>query len=144
MKIKRGFTLIEVLISLSIFAYVFSALIILFFQLSKGMDGTGKCSSFSFIIIQKVLTETSSMQVATSGLEATFDNQILLAEPTALYLYEKSELNNFLENKSDFQLDSCNVKFSKNSTTTINLVDPSKCLDFKYEQGATQTICALK
>lgn len=133
---NNGFTLIEVLISLSIFTYVFSSLMILFFQFSKSIHNTGKCSSFTFILIQKILTEANDIQVATTSV--VLDDQTLLSEQNALYLYKN------MENKTNFQLDSCDVTFSKNSTTTIPLLNPLKCVDFRYKHGSSQTICALK
>lgn len=140
----KGFTLIEVLISLSIFLYVFSSLMILFFQFSKGVHGNEKCSSFSFVLIQGVLTENENIQVSSTNDGVVFDNQTLQAEAGALYLFKNSEKDEFVKNKTNFQLDSCDVSFSKNLTTTTPLINVSKCIDFQYKHGSPQTICALK
>ncbi len=141
---KRGFTLIEVLISLGIFAYVFSSLMILFFQFSKNTTGEEKCSPFTLILIQKILTEDMMMQVTSTTKMVLFDSETLWAESNALYLFKNTKEDEFLRNKNDFQLDSCDVSFYINSNITAPLLNTSKCLDFQYKRGSSQTICALK
>ena len=136
MKVKSGFTLIEILISLGIFSYVFSGLMVLFLQFSKSHNPPDKCSSFSFLLIQKALTESDNLDVASSGDEVSFDNKILKSEANSLYFYEKDE--------DAFKIDTCSASFSKNSTTTSPLLETSKCLDIQYEHSSTQTVCALK
>ncbi len=133
---NKGFTLIEVLISLAIFTYAFSALIILFFQFSKSTIKTSKCSAFSFVLIQKLLTEAGGIQVASTS-EVVLDNQVLHSEQNGLYLLNQSE-------GTDFQIDSCDVLFSTVSTSTNPLLNNSKCLKLEYKQGGGETMCALK
>ncbi len=141
---KKGFTLIEVLISLSIFAYVFSALIILFFQFSKGTTKTEKCSSFSLILIQKILTESDNVIVSLDGSEVILDDQTLYNELETLHLFKNTKIVDFQKNKSEYQIDSCNVLFSKNTTSTSPLLNVQKCINIKYKQGKASTVCALK
>jgi len=140
----KGFTLIEVLISLSIFAYVFLSITVLFFQFSKSVHGTNKCSSFSLILIQKILTESDNVEFDSTSSEIYFDNKTLLSNLNKLYLFKNLEKDNFQKNKLDYQLDSCAVSFRKNSTSTDPLLNPLKCIDFQYKNGIVQTICALK
>lgn len=144
MTTKRGFTLIEVLISLSIFSYIFSSLIILFFQFSRGVQNVNNCSPFSILVIQKILTESDIVEVSKISKEVLFDHETLYTEENILYLFKNIEKDNFQKNKPDFQLDSCDIIFSKNLTSTSSLLNQSKCLNFQYKNGAAQTICALK
>lgn len=141
---RNGFTLIEVLISLAIFSYVLSSLIILFIQFSKGYENTGVCSNFSLLIIQKILTESDSLIVASTSDEVDMDDSILKFDNQGLYLFKVSEKNDYLKNKPNYLIDSCVVSFAKNSTSTNQLFNNSKCLDFQYKKGTLQTICALK
>ena len=141
---NKGFTLIEVLISLSIFIYIISAIIILFFQVSKKSSNAEKCSSFTYIFIQKMLTNEGGLDISLDNKEAYIGNQILLSENNALYLYKKDDVENFLNKKSSYQLDQCEVLFNKIATTTSPLLDNSKCLGFQYKNGSAQNIYALK
>ena len=144
MKNIKGFTLIEVLISLGIFVYVFSGLMILFIQFSKNHTTTEKCSPFTFLLIQKKLTETDSLEISSTSDEVYFDTEVLRAEGNALYLFKAADKGIFLNDKSKYQIDSCATSFLKSSTSTLELLNNSKCVDFQYKQAKNQTVCALR
>lgn len=68
----RGFTLIEVLMSLGLFMYFFTAIIVVYFNFSDNLISISKnsqCSDFSNIIIQKVLTDADSFVISTTSDE---------------------------------------------------------------------------
>lgn len=141
---KRGFTLLEVLISLSIFMCVFSAILNLFFQFSSGNNDSPKCSAFTFILIQRFLTEGSSLIVSSSTDEAYVDDLVIHSEVGGLYFFKNKERQDFLKDKNNFQADKCHVLFVKNDTSINPVFNNSKCLDIKYQNNTNQVICALK
>lgn len=126
---KSGFTLLEVIISLSIFTYVFSSLMLLFLQFSKNNTSHGKCSSTTFIYLQKIITE-ESLAVSTSSNEIIFESKTLIGDVSGLYL-------------SNNKLDDCIVTLSKTTLATSTILNPLKCLSLKYINGTSDIICAL-
>jgi prepilin-type N-terminal cleavage/methylation domain-containing protein len=139
---KRGFTLIEIILALGIFTYVFSGIMLLFFQFSRTMHPEKTCSHFTFVIIQNALTESNSLLVSTSSI--VLDDLHILSENSSLYIYRLKDSLRFQENKTEFQIDNCNVHFAQSDALPALLFKKEKCVDIVDSHEKINTVCGLK
>jgi prepilin-type N-terminal cleavage/methylation domain-containing protein len=169
--VNGGFTLIEVIISIALFVYIMSTVVYLYVIFNGNVLVNQKrsdCSSFSKIMIQKLLTTSDFLEISTSSDKVSFKNigsneyQILQAENSNLYLIKSEDILVFStstdaasnQNKKEFQLSHCGggkISFQNHNTTifqTPSLINSSKCIDLKLTNNisaaySTETICAL-
>ncbi|MEI8062228.1 MAG: prepilin-type N-terminal cleavage/methylation domain-containing protein [bacterium] len=155
----KGFTLIELVLSLALFSYIFVGLMTLLLQFSKGYSQpTSVCASNIILELQIVLTNNDSFQIASTTDEVVFSpsNEVLKIETDSLYLLNTSDRDAFnaTSSKDEYKIGNCGsdqMRFSKNTslfqntTNTIlsHYIDPLRCLDI-VSKNNTQTICALK
>ncbi len=160
----KGFTFIEIILSVSIFIYVFVNIMSIYINFSTiylKTINTAHCSSFSMLLIQNLLTNIDGFIIASSSEQVSinqygFETEILVVINGSLYLYDKNESNNFLSgNMKDYKLDYCGqnkIKFRNSSVTSVDgnsgnslgnlkfrYINPSVCLDMVYVLNASTT-----
>jgi len=146
MKNNRGFSLIEVIISLGIFIYVLSALFSMLGVFNGNLlkqETSAKCTRTTITLLLKRLTNATRVSVgsATSSISSVY------------FEYLNGDMTNLkiINNKmyltsgsiSDLQFDTCEIE-------RLDFDEKNKCLTLIYHASKTytssrsETVCALK